>query len=333
MSPEVGYMVEEIMVSHPRFSTEGLFANRQYFKQVKDLNMVKNAIADFKSGIKPTRPTIFNSLLESSLPDKEKAVSRLHGEAFLLLGAGAETTSWTLTVGTFHLLDKPERLQLLIKELQTVVVDPQNLPPWRVLEELPYLTGVIKESIRLSYGVSLRTMRVAPTEDLVYKGKGRNEGWEYVVPRGYAIGMSNRLMHIDEQLFPDPETYEPMRWVIEGERNRVLEAWFQPFGRGTRRCLGIKYVFFVLFLIFIFSLSLFARIFDVQRNVANQFHSSLAYCELYCAFAALALRVFPHIALYKTMVEDVRYHHDEFNPKPVLTSKGVRAVVLEQAED
>jgi len=133
-------------------------------------------MADFKSGIKPTRPTIFNSLLESSLPEKEQAVSRLHGEAQLLLGAGEETTSWTLAVGTFHLLNKPEMLHALTEELQTVVVDLQTLPPWHVLEKLPNLTGVIKESICLSYGVSLRTMRVAPTEDLVYKGKGRNIG-------------------------------------------------------------------------------------------------------------------------------------------------------------
>ena len=52
--------------------------------------------------------------------------------------------------------------------------------------------------------------------------------------------MSNRLMHIDEELFRDPEIFNPLRWIVEGKRNRELEALFQPLGRGSRRCLGIE---------------------------------------------------------------------------------------------
>jgi len=259
---------------------------------VKYPKMVKKVIADFEAGKGPNRPTVFNAVLESNIPDKEKAASRLHGEAQAVVGAGAETTSWSLAVGTFYLLYKPELLDTLTKELMTVVKDPENLPPWRVLEELPYLTGVIKESIRLAYGVAIRTMRVAPTEDLVYRGKGKYEGKNFVIPKGFAIGMTNRLMNIDEGVFPDPETYDPTRWINEnGGRNREREALFQPFGRGSRRCIGIKFV--IPFPLIVVSFPLFLLVFAglglllmIQLSVALRIANSIMPLpRLLCEFS------------------------------------------------
>ena len=75
-----------------------------------------------------------------------------------------------------------------------------------------------------------------------------------------------------------------------------------------------------------------AKLFRVWWDDVNQSLSSLAYCELYCSFAAIALRALPHMALYETTIEDVKYHHDEFISAPAPTSKGVRAVIVEQPE-
>jgi hypothetical protein len=55
---------------------------------------------------------------------------------------------------------------------------------------------------------------------------------------------------------------------------------------------------------------------------------SLAYCELYLSLALLTLRVFPRLRLNETSETDVAYDHDIFNPLPISTSKGVRAVVV-----
>lgn len=54
---------------------------------------------------------------------------------------------------------------------------------------------------------------------------------------------------------------------------------------------------------------------------------SLAYCNLYVAMAALAVRVLPRTKLFQTTVEDVAYDHDVFVGVPRRESKGVRVVV------
>jgi len=57
---------------------------------------------------------------------------------------------------------------------------------------------------------------------------------EYVVPAGQGISMSILLVHHREDLYPDPFTYRPERWL--GHSPGTYE-WL-PFGGGTRRCLG-----------------------------------------------------------------------------------------------
>ena len=45
-----------------------------------------------------THPTIFHDILESDLPPQEKALDRLWQEGQTIIGAGTETTAWTLSV-------------------------------------------------------------------------------------------------------------------------------------------------------------------------------------------------------------------------------------------
>lgn len=49
---------------------------------------------------------------------------------------------------------------------------------------------------------------------------------------------------------------------------------------------------------------------------------------MYTLLALLTVRVFPRMKLYETTESDVIYDHDIFNPLPVSSSKGVRAIVV-----
>jgi cytochrome P450 len=57
---------------------------------------------------------------------------------------------------------------------------------------------------------------------------------DYVVPDGTPIVMSILLVHHREDLYPDPFSYRPDRWM---NRKPGTYEWI-PFGGGTRRCLG-----------------------------------------------------------------------------------------------
>lgn len=212
-------------------------------------NQVKSSKADQNAGIVRERPTVFGSLLDSDMPEHEKSLVRLTDEASAVLGAGTETTSWTVSVITYHLLTKPEILVKLSKELNTVVKDPKNLPTWTDLEKLPYLGAVVQEGLRLSYGVSARTSRVPTDEDLIYHGEWTPKGSkapvqvDYVIPKGYAIGMSSSISHHDESVWPDSYSFIPERWLDDNmERKKELERCMLSFSKGSRACLGMKCV-------------------------------------------------------------------------------------------
>ncbi|KAL2882245.1 hypothetical protein SGCOL_002514 [Colletotrichum sp. CLE4] len=247
-----------------------------------------------------TRPNVFAALFDSDLPPEEKTIPRLTSEGVIILTAGTETTSYTLTLISFHLLTKPSILDKLTRELQGAVTDPKHLPNWPTLETLPYLNAVISEGLRLAPGGSMRTGRVATEEDLVYRGKWRPEGSDvdvdvcHIIPRGWAVSMSAIISHLDEKMFPNANEFIPERWIDEnGQRRRELEASFIPFSKGTRQCVGMP----------------------------------LAYSELYIALTSLVLRVFPHMQLYDTTLRDIEYDHDLGVPIPA-TENGVKVKII-----
>jgi cytochrome P450 len=57
---------------------------------------------------------------------------------------------------------------------------------------------------------------------------------EYAVPAGTPVTMSILLIHHREDVYPDPFSYRPERWL--GHKPGTYE-WI-PFGGGIRRCLG-----------------------------------------------------------------------------------------------
>jgi cytochrome P450 len=123
-----------------------------------------------------------------------------------------------------------------------VVIDaPGNLPKWSTLEQLPYLSAVLLEAIRLSYGVATRVPRIAPDETLIYEGKFGDQPVQHTIPPGTAIGMSSVIMHANQDIFPDPDEFRPERWLTDdGTRCKELEGYLFSFGKGTRQCLGMK---------------------------------------------------------------------------------------------
>lgn len=214
--------------------------------QVDMPNNVRKAKADVDQGI-DDGTSIFGALLRSDLPPREKTLQRMTDEGFSLFAAGTETVSWALAVITYHLLTKPELLDKAKAEVGQVVDSSGQLPSWTALEKLPYLGAVIREGLRLSYGLATRTARIPTGEDLVYRGDWTPEGGqsptqlEYVIPRGYAIGMSAVISHHDESVFPDSHAFVPERWLGEnGQHRKDLDRALLAFSKGSRGCLGIK---------------------------------------------------------------------------------------------
>jgi len=122
------------------------------------------------------------------------------------------------------------------------VVDTSSKPPnWSTLEQLPYLSAVILEGLRLSYGGAGRMPRIAPDETLIYEGKFGDKPVRYVIPPGTPISFSGYMINGNKDIFPKPDEFRPERWLTEnGTRHKELDGYLFSFGKGTRQCLGIK---------------------------------------------------------------------------------------------
>lgn len=108
--------------------------------QVRDILTGKNR--DVKEA---SHRTIFMDIIDSDLPPHEVSLLRLQNEAVSVIGAGFETTRWALTVACYHILANPSINKRLRDELKEAIPDPDQIPSWAVLQELPYLSACIEE--------------------------------------------------------------------------------------------------------------------------------------------------------------------------------------------
>lgn len=204
---------------------------------------MKVALAPSKDdkGMDSTNPTVITELLQSDLPNEQKADRRLQDEVQLIVGAGLSTTGWTLSVGTYYVLSNPRILDLLRKELDDAIpaynslntADVISKLEWTELEKLPYLTAVIKEAVRLSYSTTSRNVRLLP-KSVQFR--------EWTVPARTPISMTVPFLNHDKDIFPQPKSFAPERWLDapKTKNGSSLDKYFVGFGKGTRSCLGSK---------------------------------------------------------------------------------------------
>jgi cytochrome P450 len=55
-----------------------------------------------------------------------------------------------------------------------------------------------------------------------------------------AISEAIYFVHMDADIFPNPQAYIPERW-IEAQQNGIrLDRYLVAFTKGSRKCVGIK---------------------------------------------------------------------------------------------
>ena len=151
--------------------------------------------------------------------------SQVRDEAMTLFLAGHETTANALT-WAWHLLSQhPEVERRLHDEIDTVIGD--RLPRADDAGKLPYTRRVLAEVMRCyppAWGIGRRAL-----EDVEIGG--------YTIPRDTIVLVSQYLLHHDARFFPEPERFDPDRWLPEHQHARPRFAYF-PFGGGNRVCIG-----------------------------------------------------------------------------------------------
>ncbi|RYP39080.1 hypothetical protein DL767_002343 [Monosporascus sp. MG133] len=180
------------------------------------------------------KSTIFEAILNSSLPDEDKTDARLAAEAQLVVFAGEGTTAYTLSAAVYELLAHPAELQKLQEELIQAIPDPEEIPSFAQVDGLPYFNAIVNEVVRLHPGVMNRQPRISPDLPITYQDK--RTGKEYVLAPGTLTTMSPLTTHMNADVFKDPYEFRPQRWI---DNPKIARA-FLGFSRGARSCLGMN---------------------------------------------------------------------------------------------
>ena len=182
---------------------------------------------------KSKHPTVFQELISGSLPASEKDTLRLQDEAQLVVAAGVTTTGWALSTAAFHIINNSAIFRKLREELECAIPDPHARLKWTDLERLPYLTGCVREGVRMSYAVTTRNPRLF-SRPITYM--------DWNIPARTPVSMTILDVCDDEEIFPKPRVFNPERWAgnPKTKNGQGLEKYFVGFGKGTRSCLGIK---------------------------------------------------------------------------------------------
>jgi cytochrome P450 family 138 len=156
------------------------------------------------------------ALMLRSTYDDGSIMSRkdIGDELLTLLAAGHETTAATLGWAFERITRHPDLLAALIEEADNGG------------NELRQAT--ILEVQRARTVIDFAARRVYPP--VFQLG-------EWTIPRGYSMMVSIAQIHDDPNVFPDPERFDPQRYL--GTKPSSF-AWI-PFGGGTRRCVGAAF--------------------------------------------------------------------------------------------
>jgi cytochrome P450 len=173
------------------------------------------------------RGDVVSALLAAAAEPDGLTPAEVHDQVITLMMAGHETTANALSWTLYLLSDHPEAERALHAELDGLG---GRRPGYEALAELGYTRAVITESMRLfpPAWILPRTL----TEDADFAG------WH--APAGTIVAVSPLLMHHDARCFPDPERFDPARWLDE-RRHAVPHHAYLPFGTGPRSCIGEQF--------------------------------------------------------------------------------------------
>ncbi|XP_077286806.1 cytochrome P450 4c3 isoform X2 [Arctopsyche grandis] len=170
-------------------------------------------------------------LIEASKDGAVLSTDDIREEVDTFMFEGHDTTSaglcWCL-----YLLGCNQKIQQKVADELDMIFDgdADRKPTMKELFDMKYLECCIKEALRLFPSVPLIARYLK--EDV--------QIGDYLVPAGTTAMIITHMLHRDPKAFPNPEVFDPDRFLPENCRGRHPYAYI-PFSAGPRNCIGQRF--------------------------------------------------------------------------------------------
>jgi cytochrome P450 len=128
------------------------------------------------------------------------------------------------------------------------VLGSSDAPTIDQLEELTYVRGIMKETLRM-YPAAVGTARVA-LQDFEFKN--------VVIPKGTQVLIHWHNIHMDDKYFKNAKEFIPERW----DDAKDPGFCYSPFGVGKRSCIGRRFAEIEM----MYVLSMFLKRYNVKHS-------------------------------------------------------------------
>jgi cytochrome P450 len=205
-------------------------ANRRFWRALRELDGVVYRIVADRRRTGRDEADLLSMLL--SARDEETGAGmtdrQLRDEVVTMLLAGHETTSLALA-WTYYLLSLHPGVEAgIADEIDAVIGEAR--PSFAHVDRLVVTRRAIEESLRL-YPPAWGFSRRAQNDDEIAG---------YRLRRGWLVYLIPYVVHRRAALWPDPERFDPDRFLPEQVAARPRFAYI-PFGGGPRGCVGNQF--------------------------------------------------------------------------------------------
>ncbi len=203
--------------------------NRRFAKARRELDcMVYEIVRRFRNGeAENAEHTLLGAFMAARDAETGEGMSdqQLRDEVITLYLVGHETTANLLTWAFYALAREPDVVTRMEHEFDTLIA--RQVPTLEDLKPLTYTPRVLSEVLRL-YPPVWTIARNVVDNDVVCG---------YRVPGGSFVMLSPYITHRLADHWPEPERFDPERFVPGISKGRHPFAYF-PFSAGPRVCIG-----------------------------------------------------------------------------------------------
>lgn len=188
---------------------------------------------------KNTRVDLLARLMEGR-DEKGEKLGRLEltAEAQTQLIAGSDTTSNTLCALLFWCIATPGVIGKLQQELDASLPQGTRIPSFTETKDLPYLSHVISETLRIHSTSSLGLPRLTPVKSPENPDPKPVTVLGHTFQPGTVLSVPAYTIHHSKEIWgSDADSFVPDRWQ-DGVLTEQQKAAFIPFSTGPRACLG-----------------------------------------------------------------------------------------------